>query len=328
MAARPPHRKIKLPLGLRFESIGGLGANLAAQMVAETLVLRQGLNASQFSSYGSEKKGSVVRSFIRVEAAHRPIRDTSPIDQPDIVAVFHPSLLSQPETLGGLRDGGVAVINAPLTAPVRLPFRLGRVFLVDATAIAAEEQTRLNTAMMGALARAHRVFDVEKLAAVLSEVFGKKSLRLAEANVKTFRRGYREAVERLADGSEEVKTSEAKNHSTEKSFRRGYVNAPLGGAIFQPGSTAQNDLSASRQGLAPRWKASACTHCGLCDLVCPDYCLVWKASGTDVRLRGVDYQYCKGCLRCVETCPSGALAAEPEGPWMAEEKVSLWVVKP
>src|SRR3990167_581420 len=92
-----------LPLEIRFESIGGFGAHLAAQLLAESLVLRQGLNASQFSSYGSEKKGTPVRSFIRAVASEQPIRVTSPVTQPHLLAVFHPELLARRTTLGGLR---------------------------------------------------------------------------------------------------------------------------------------------------------------------------------------------------------------------------------
>ena len=42
---------------IRLESIGGLGANLAGKMLAEAGVTGSGLNGSNFSSYGSEKKG-------------------------------------------------------------------------------------------------------------------------------------------------------------------------------------------------------------------------------------------------------------------------------
>ena len=35
--------------GIRFESIGGLGAHLAGQILAEAGVLRQGLNGAHFS---------------------------------------------------------------------------------------------------------------------------------------------------------------------------------------------------------------------------------------------------------------------------------------
>ncbi|HET9232910.1 MAG TPA: 2-oxoacid:acceptor oxidoreductase family protein, partial [Candidatus Eisenbacteria bacterium] len=51
---------------LRFESIGGLGAHAAGQILASAAVLKMGMNGSHFSSYGSEKKGSLVRSFVRL----------------------------------------------------------------------------------------------------------------------------------------------------------------------------------------------------------------------------------------------------------------------
>jgi pyruvate ferredoxin oxidoreductase gamma subunit len=61
----------------------------------------------------------------------------------------------------------------------------------------------------------------------------------------------------------------------------------------------------------------------VCDLVCPDYCLAWGESDDDGKyqrkLKGVDYRYCKGCLRCVESCPTGALAKTTETPGLADK---------
>ncbi|MEK7764724.1 MAG: 4Fe-4S binding protein, partial [bacterium] len=82
-----------------------------------------------------------------------------------------------------------------------------------------------------------------------------------------------------------------------------------------------NDLAISRTGWMPVLDAATCIHCGLCDLVCPDLCLVWDAGdgvAGHVRLRGVDYRYCKGCLRCVESCPTGALSRQAETPGRAD----------
>ena len=50
---------------IRLESIGGLGANLCGKMLGELGALYLKLNASNFSSYGSEKRGSPVKSHIR-----------------------------------------------------------------------------------------------------------------------------------------------------------------------------------------------------------------------------------------------------------------------
>jgi pyruvate ferredoxin oxidoreductase gamma subunit len=42
------------------------------------------------------------------------------------------------------------------------------------------------------------------------------------------------------------------------------------------------------------------------------------------KLLGIDYRYCKGCLRCVDSCPSGALSKEREAGWVEQEQVDLW----
>jgi pyruvate ferredoxin oxidoreductase gamma subunit len=61
-----------------------------------------------------------------------------------------------------------------------------------------------------------------------------------------------------------------------------------------------------------------CNRCGECDLSCPDYCFVWE-KGTDPKtkkegmmLLGIDYQFCKGCMRCVAVCKVEALVTAME----------------
>ena len=53
---------------MRLESIGGLGANLCGKLLGELGAVQLGLNAASFSSYGSEKRGSPVKAFIRYSA--------------------------------------------------------------------------------------------------------------------------------------------------------------------------------------------------------------------------------------------------------------------
>ena len=77
---------------IRLESIGGLGANLAGKMLAEAGVVGAGLNGVSFSSYGSEKKGTAVKAHIRFCEINTNIRDTSPVERPHVVGVFHEAL--------------------------------------------------------------------------------------------------------------------------------------------------------------------------------------------------------------------------------------------
>ena len=96
---------------IRFESIGGLGANSARKILATAAVLDMNLNGSHFSSYGSEKKGSVVRSYVRLGAVDKPIRTSAPIDSPDVIVVFHDALVKQDITIAGMKDNGIVIYN-------------------------------------------------------------------------------------------------------------------------------------------------------------------------------------------------------------------------
>jgi len=106
---------------LRFESIGGLGAHAAGQVLATAAVVRMGMNGAHFSSYGSEKKGSVVRSFVRLAPAERPIRTSAPVEKPDAIVVFHAALLRNAATFAGLKANGTLIYNA---APGMYPTQL------------------------------------------------------------------------------------------------------------------------------------------------------------------------------------------------------------
>src|SRR3970040_898933 len=158
----------------RCESIGGLGAHAAGQILATAAVLRMGLNGAHFSSYGSEKKGSLVRSFVRLGATDRPIRTSAPVEAPDAVVVFHAALLHNPATFAGLRKGGTLIYNAPpgpVPAELAALPRTARVIRVDALGIAIKEQSRPNAVLLGTLCGAFPFLDGGQMLEALSEAF-------------------------------------------------------------------------------------------------------------------------------------------------------------
>ena len=305
---------------LRFDSIGGLGAHAAGQILATAAVIRMGLNGACFSSYGSEKKGSRIRSFIRLGPAEIPIRTSAPVERPDAIVVFHAALLRDPATIAGLRQAGTFLYDAP-AGPVppelaALP-RTARVIRVDARGIAAAERSRPNAVLLGTLCGAFPFLRADSVLEALTEEFAARRPEAVAANERAFERGRTEhevigGVGR-AEGDVAVALAEP---------AWGYETQPVGGIVPLPGNTLWNDLSASRTGSIPALDREKCVHCGLCDLVCPDLCFVWAAGapgGTFEReLRGIDYRYCKGCLRCVESCPTGALAKTAETPGLAD----------
>ena len=307
---------------IRFESIGGLGAHVAGKIVAGAAVLRMNMNGSHFSSYGSEKKGSVVRSFIRLAPVDRSIRTSAPIEEPDVIVVFHSGLLAHPATLSGLRADGTLIYagqEGDIPEGLRRAPKSAKIIRVDAQKIAFEEKSRENAVLMGALAEAVPELDREAVRQALEATFADKSTAVVAANEQAFNRGADEAriIENVGQVEGDVPTMQS--HPA-----WGYKSAPLGGVLPTPGNTAHNDLQTSRTGWMPVLDRDKCIDCGMCDMVCPDLCLVWSTHvGADgspaVTLDGVDYQYCKGCMRCVETCSTGAMTREAEVPGKADE---------
>ncbi|OGP33093.1 MAG: hypothetical protein A2X88_09605 [Deltaproteobacteria bacterium GWC2_65_14] len=303
---------------IRMESIGGLGANVAGKILTEAAILGMGLNGAGFASYGSEKKGTPVKAFIRLCEANDQVRVNSPVEEPHVLAIFHEALAkSVPVTSGAVPGKTTVILNTrrtPSEARDFLKLEGGKVGVVDAMEIALATQSRVNMVMIGAVARASGFLDMKVIEAAVVEAFGKKYAALMKGNLEALRRGHDEVR------FEEIPV-DRKYPATP--FRReapklGYANAPIGGAIYSVGNMRFKDLSTSRTGIIPLFVVDKCTRCGECDLSCPDYCFVWE-KGTDPKtkkegmmLLGIDYQYCKGCMRCVEVCKFGALVAAKE----------------
>ncbi|MBE0480394.1 MAG: 2-oxoacid:acceptor oxidoreductase family protein [Dehalococcoidia bacterium] len=329
---------------MRFESVGGLGANLTGQILAEALVVGQGFNGAHFSTYGSEKKGSPVKSFVRVCAPEQEVRSSSPVSRPHLLAVFHSCLLSVTGTTSGLYEDSAVVVNSA-DSPEKIRDRArvvsGTVAVVDALGIAVQERTRINTVMLGAIVRVAGFIDPEIVKKHIAANIGDRYPHLVEPNRKSFERGFNEVkIEKVPYDSRfasaelhhgPIHEMVAEGHGAvldagtefELLLRPGpalgYDNAPPGGTVVNPGNTIHKDHSASRQGIFPLYHRDRCIDCGLCTLTCPDYVFVW-GPGVDreghpaMVMRGPNLQYCKGCLKCVVICPVEALTMECERP--------------
>lgn len=309
---------------IRLESIGGLGANLAGKMLAEAGVVGSGFNGVSFSSYGSEKKGSPVKAHIRFCDTNTNIRDTTPVERPHIVGIFHENLSRTVNVISGIYEDSIVLVNSAKT-PEQLKDKLnllgGTIAVVDATGIALEEKNRVNMAMLGGMFRLCDFLDVEHMKGIIRKSLEKKYPHAVEPALRTFERGYEEVRFKTFELPEGAKMPEPTRWDIPI---LGYETQPLGGTITNPGNSILKDLSISRQGMMPHFLEDKCIHCALCDNACPDFCFVWEekpdAKGRlQMFLQGIDYQYCKGCLKCVTACPTQALVAERETDGYAEE---------
>lgn len=308
---------IKLPIKnkngyfeIRLESIGGLGANLSGKILGELGALYLNLNASNFASYGSEKRGSPVKSYIRYADRNTEIRVNSPVEKPHILGLFHERLAGKALIMAGVDENTSVVINTsdnPDKVRDILKMCAGKLYCVDALKIAMECNTRINMVMLGAIAKASGFIPIEALEQAVTDTVGKKYPVALENNLKGIKEGYEKVVVKEFENDRKYEYKEYKEIEREW----GYKNAPIGGINPVFGSTISNDLSASREGRIPVFDKEKCINCGLCDTTCPDmvYQFVmgeYKGKPSMVNL-GPDYHHCKGCLRCVEVCPTNAI---------------------
>lgn len=296
---------------IRLESIGGLGANLCGKLLGELGAIYLGLNAASFSSYGSEKRGSPVKAFIRWCKEGTDIQINSPVERPHILGLFHENMAGKMPVTAGVDEATKIVVNTSLSPDAmrdRLKLYAGELYCIDALKIAMESKTRVNMVMLGAIVKASGFIPLDAALQLAKDTIGKKYPELLEKNIKGIQRGYTETVTKNFRDDQQypaISYEEVKN-------KWGYENAPIGGVNPHFGSTVSNDLSSSREGYIPLFILDKCIHCGLCDSTCPDMVFQFKPGeykGKKAMTNtGLDYHHCKGCLRCVDVCPTGALA--------------------
>jgi len=288
---------------IRLESIGGLGANLCGKMLGELGALSLSLNSLSFSSY--EKRGSPVKAYVRWCADDRPLRVNSPVTRPHLLGIFHGELIGTYPVLEGVTVDTKIVLNTPLSADEaadKYHISIGELYCLDALALAMESHSRINMVMLGAL---------EAAETLCRDTIGKKYPALIEANLAGLRLGYENV--KMAQGDRNLAPLP---DAPADRYAWGYANAPIGGVNPRIGSTVSNDLTASREGYIPLFIQEKCINCGLCDTACPDMVFqfapgTYRGKNCMVN-RGLDYYHCKGCLRCVEVCPTNALVAALE----------------
>ena len=273
-----------------LDSIGGLGANLCGKMLGELGIKYLDVNSSSFSSYGSEKTGTPVKGYVRYCKKEKEIRLHAPITEPDLLVIFHEGILEDAS---------------------------GKRYSIDAQKIAMETHSRINVVMLGAILKVMGVDSILPGEEICKETLGKKYPASLENNLQGMRRGYEEVT--MVDAKEEGTGENIKKGCKERDIKGkkaeepkwGYLTAPMGGINPDWGNSISTNLSHSRQGYIPLFIKEKCINCGLCFSACPDMVFQFvkgEYKGRSMMVnQGLDYEHCKGCLRCVDVCPVNAL---------------------
>lgn len=297
-----------VPFEARFHGRGGQGVVMAAQALA-VAAHHRGLSAIAFPHFGPERRGAPVLAFARIGTQRMRVR--TQVYEPHCVVVLDESLIASVDVAAGIDGEGVLVVNTN-RPPSRLVLsRPIRVAAVDATAIALEHvgQATVNTAMLGAMARATGIVGLEDIEVGIREVVGRRlGESVADRNVAAARAAFEATRLGVADGGH-VYPPSARWLPTVLDLPPGLATPPMqtpAGPVG-PGSSRANRTGGWRVD-RPILYASKCTNCLLCWFYCPDGAIA--RAGNVVR---IETDYCKGCGICESVCTPRAIRMVREG---------------
>jgi len=180
---------------IRFHGRGGQGAVIGSEVLAHAFFFA-GKYVQAFPAFGVERRGAPVTAFCRVDDA--PINLRNQIYTPDHVIVLDASMVESVGVTTGLKLGGTVLINSQLH-PDSYRSLIGDdylIFTVDASTIAAAHQLGsasnpiVNTAIVGAFARASGLIDIKSVADAINEYVPIKK----ENNIKAANEAYNSLV--------------------------------------------------------------------------------------------------------------------------------------
>jgi len=292
---------------VRFHGRGGQGAVMAAQALA-VAASHDGYSAIAFPFFGAERRGAPVLAFARFGQERLRIR--TQVYEPHFVVVLDESLIDTVDVLAGLRPGGMVVVNTTRSPDRLVLSKKAKSATVDATSIALEytKQAAVNTAMLGAFAKATGLITIEGVEAGIMEVFGRRlSKEIADRNVAAARAAY--DATRLGEAdSGRVYPKVSKWLPTAQELPPGLATPALETPFGRVGvGSSPSNRTGGWRVSKPILDGSKCTNCLLCWFYCPDGSI---ARGDKVV--EIHYDYCKGCGVCAAVCAPKAIRMERE----------------
>jgi pyruvate ferredoxin oxidoreductase gamma subunit/phenylglyoxylate dehydrogenase gamma subunit len=154
---------------IRIHGRGGQGAVLAGSILA-TAFVHEGKHVVAVPSFGFERRGAPVASFLRVD--ERPIRAMTNIYRPDCIICIDPTVARAVNVFDGVAENATLVqTTARPLAELTIPDRVTCVGLCDAVtlALAIFRRPITNTIMLGAFARATGLVSLASLRAAVEQ---------------------------------------------------------------------------------------------------------------------------------------------------------------
>lgn len=290
-----------------MSALGGDGANMAAKLLFKIAVEKLDLDGGYDAKYGSEKTGTPTDVSIRLAPYGTPVRESGPTRRPHMLSVFREQLIRTQDLARGLQPDATLMVNtsrAPWEIREMLRLHSGKIVTLDATRIALETRSRLNMPMLALLAE-QLSFPPD----VVKQAIVTQWPKAREANIAAFEQAVGVARSKHFEPNPDYPLLEPARVTSPI----GYANMLNGGAINALTHCQVPDAEARQPtGQVPVFTLELCSHCGLCLVPCPEPgSIVWK----DKKMVSINPVYCKGCMQCVEICPTtkrGKALKEPE----------------
>ena len=183
---------------IRIHGRGGQGVVTAAELLA-VAAFEDGKYAQAFPSFGSERMGAPVQSFVRI--ADRKVTSRSQIYEPDYLIIQDYTLIGAIDVLGGLKPDGMVLVDTE-KSPEELGLKTkAEVRTIPATKIALEIIGRAvqNTTLMGAFSGITGLISVEAIIKSVKERFPGE---VGEKNALAIKKAYEmmSVIDRSASG--------------------------------------------------------------------------------------------------------------------------------
>ena len=183
---------------IRIHGRGGQGVVTAAELLA-VAAFEDGKYAQAFPSFGSERMGAPVQSFVRI--ADHKVTSRSQIYEPDYLIIQDNTLIGAIDVLSGLKPGGMVLVDTE-KSPEELGLKTkAEVRTIPATKIALEVIGRAvqNTTLMGAFAGITGLISVEAIIKSVKERFPGE---VGEKNALAIKKAYEmmSVIDRSASG--------------------------------------------------------------------------------------------------------------------------------
>ena len=176
---------------IRWHGRGGQGAITAAKIAAQAAFLEGYPGVTATPSFGAERRGAPVSASTRISSS--PIVVMSQVQNPDVVVILDPTLLKCDGVVDGLVKGGWLIVNsrqAPEEIEVKGELKIAT---ADATNVCQElglviaGLTIVNTAILGAFAKATGLLDISSLEKIIRKRFPKQDV---DVNLAAIRKTY------------------------------------------------------------------------------------------------------------------------------------------